>query len=71
MSAIEFIRDQGETLGEAEFRFRLNAYAYAEFRAFGKMASLIRTSARLAWVQPAHPTADSKRHLHLVAKKGK
>ena len=30
-----------------------------------------RNSPRLAWAQPANPTADSKRHLHLVAKKGK
>lgn len=64
---IEFIHDQGEIQGLAEYEFRLKAYAYAEFRAFGKMASVVRTSARLAWVQPANPSSESRNRLHVLA----
>lgn len=69
MKSLEFIRDQGENIGNAEFGFRLRALEYSAFRAFGGMASTIRVSARLAWVQPSHPSADFKRNLHLVAKR--
>lgn len=65
---IEFIRDQGQRDGEREEFFRDRAIAFTPERAFGSLASVIRKEGRLAWAQPAHPTADSKRHLHLVAK---
>lgn len=68
---IEFIRDQGQRDGEREEFFRSRAYAYASSRRFGPLASVIREEGRLAWAQPANPTAESRRHLHLVAKKGK
>lgn len=64
---IEFIHDQGIAQGERELAGRLIAYAYAEFRAFGKLAAVIRTSARLAWVQPANPSKESRSHLHILA----
>ena len=65
---IEFIRNQGEIIGEAECEMRMKALEFHAFARFGRLASPIRQAGRLGWVQ--RPTKSRISHVHLVAKKG-
>ena len=64
---VEFIKDQGERLGNIELNAQIIARENHTYARWGKWASIVRQSGRLAWrefpgKQHSHYTLVAKEH---------
>lgn len=55
---VEYIKHQGEVVGNLELTFRLTALENAKYHAFKSWASVVRQYARFAW--STKPTTTKK-----------
>lgn len=62
---VEFIKYQGEVIGNAELKARITALEYHAYARFGMWATTVRLHARFAWHE--FPGKDHSRHT-LIAK---